>query len=63
VGSAVSTTHPTTLYTYDADGNLKSVSDPNGMTTAYSYNNLNELTDEVVKNVFKGPNDRVRRRL
>jgi YD repeat-containing protein len=44
------TTNPTTLYGYDAVGNLKSVSDPNGMTTTYSYNDLNELTDEVAKN-------------
>jgi YD repeat-containing protein len=34
--------------TYDPDGNLASESDPNGIITAYSYDNLNELTDETV---------------
>jgi RHS repeat-associated protein len=32
-----------TSYTYDADGNLKTVTDANGKTTTYTYNSRNEL--------------------
>ena len=40
----------TTSYNYDLVGNLASVTEPNGVVTTYSYNKLNRLTDEVVKN-------------
>jgi RHS repeat-associated protein len=35
---------PTTEYHYDGDGNLESVSDPDGHTTSYTYNADNEPT-------------------
>jgi RHS repeat-associated protein len=35
---------PTTEYHYDADGNVESVTDPNGHTASYTYDNDNELT-------------------
>ena len=52
LGSATSTSPatpllaaaPTTEYHYDADGNVESVTDPNGHTTSYTYNADNELT-------------------
>ncbi len=34
----------TTIYTYDKNGNLKTVKTPNGITTEYSYDNLNRQT-------------------
>ncbi len=40
----------TTTYLYDLVGNIASVTEPNGVVTTYSYNKLNRLTDEVVKN-------------
>ena len=40
----------TTTYLYDLVGNIASVTEPNGVVTTYSYNSLNRLTDEVVKN-------------
>ncbi len=40
----------TTAYTYDPAGNLLTVTDPNGVMTAYTYNSLNQLTDELVTN-------------
>jgi YD repeat-containing protein len=30
--------------------NIASVTEPNGVVTTYTYNSLNRLTDEVVKN-------------
>ncbi len=38
----------TTTYAYDAIGNLKSVEQPNGVTTSYNYDELNHL-------VHRGP--------
>ncbi|MGD1056866.1 MAG: SMP-30/gluconolactonase/LRE family protein [Solirubrobacteraceae bacterium] len=35
---------PTTEYHYDADGNLESITDPNGHTSSYTYDADNELT-------------------
>jgi len=35
---------PTTEYHYDADGNVESVTDPDGHTTSYAYDADNELT-------------------
>ena len=39
----------TTSYTYNLVGNIATVTDPNGMVTAYQYNKLNRLTNETVK--------------
>ncbi|MEW6008153.1 MAG: RHS repeat-associated core domain-containing protein [Candidatus Omnitrophota bacterium] len=36
--------NPTTQYTYDAVGNITSVTDPNGNTTALEVNALNQIT-------------------
>jgi RHS repeat-associated protein len=52
IGSAASTSPatellapaPTTEYHYDADGNVESVTDPDGHTTSYTYDADNELT-------------------
>jgi RHS repeat-associated protein len=52
LGSAASTSPatpllagaPTTEYHYDADGNLESLTDPNGHTTSYTYDADDELT-------------------
>jgi RHS repeat-associated protein len=41
---------PTTEYHYEADGNLESVTDPNGHTTSYSYDADNELTKTKAPN-------------
>ena len=49
-GVPSTTTLPTTLYTYDANGNLLTESDPNGNTTTYAYDSLNRLTGETVTN-------------
>jgi YD repeat-containing protein len=49
-GNAIATTQPTTVYTYDAAGNLISDAEPNGDTTAYTYNNLDQVTDEIITN-------------
>src|SRR5207249_1161350 len=43
-GNALSTTSPTTLYTYDDAGNLSTVSEPNGTRSTYAYDDLNRLT-------------------
>src|SRR5260221_3391645 len=37
-----------TSYTYDGVGNLEGFAYPNGVTTAYNYNTLNQLTDMAV---------------
>ncbi len=37
-----------TIYTYDAVGDLQTVTQPDGMTTTYTYDSLNRLTDETV---------------
>jgi YD repeat-containing protein len=47
-GNAISTTQPTTLYAYDAVGNLQSTVEPDGQTTTYQYDDLNRLTLERV---------------
>src|SRR5206468_2520626 len=41
---------PTTIYEYDEVGNLKSVALPNGDVTTYTYDHLNRLQSEEVKN-------------
>lgn len=38
---------PVTQYSYDASGNERSVTDPNGNVTQYQYNGLNQLTQET----------------
>jgi YD repeat-containing protein len=47
-GHSITTTQPTTVYAYDAAGNLQSASEPNGQTTTYTYDDLNRLTLETV---------------
>jgi uncharacterized delta-60 repeat protein/RHS repeat-associated protein len=39
---------PTSLYVYDADGNLDKVLLPDGLTTDYTYDDLNRLSLETV---------------
>jgi len=39
----------TIVYGYDDPGNLKPVSQLNGVTTTYTYDDLNRLTLEEVK--------------
>ncbi len=40
----------TTAYTYDEDGNVKSVKDPDGNTAKYEYDDDNELTKVIEPN-------------
>jgi len=40
-------TRPTTTYTYDANGNLVSVTDPRGFTTEYAYDEQNRKIEQV----------------
>jgi YD repeat-containing protein len=47
-GNAISTTQATTLYAYDAVGNLQSTVEPDGQTTTYQYDDLNRLALETV---------------
>jgi RHS repeat-associated protein len=47
--NAAGTTVATIGYTYDADGNLTKISDPNGNTT-YAYDGLDRLTSETFPN-------------
>ncbi len=49
-GNPVQTSDPTTVYTYDAAGNMLSDAEPNGDTTTYAYNNLEQITDESITN-------------
>jgi YD repeat-containing protein len=51
-GNAIATTMPTTLYTYDSIGDLHSTSEPDGIVTTYTYDDLNRLTDELVTNTI-----------
>lgn len=44
-GQAIATTLPTTLYTYDPDSNLLDTVLPSGLTTANTYDGLNQLTE------------------
>jgi RHS repeat-associated protein len=37
----------TTNYSYDTDGNLKSVTDPNGNVTTYQYDDFGEMTQQT----------------
>jgi YD repeat-containing protein len=43
-------TVPTTAYTYDGAGNLKTDALPDGVTTTYTYDHLNRLTDLSARN-------------
>ena len=57
----ISDVNPTTVWTYDADGNIASTTDPDGNTTNYYYDaddRMTEMLQPAVLNPADSDDDR-----